>query len=320
MTKVIAVTGATGVQGGSVARTMLKTPGWSVRAITRNPNSDAAKALVSEGATVVQADFDDESSLAKAFEGATAIFAVTNFWELLFKSMNQKQSGEEEEKQAMALAKAASNVKTLEHYIWSTLPGAASLTDNKFHVPHLDYKAKVDERIRAELPELAKKTTYLYFGYYPSNMAFFPMCKPFELPSSYGKFIQILPSPGSALVPLAGDMKVNPGLWVRQIIAHPEKSLGKYANVMTEIMSFEDIVKVWSEVTGKQGVYVECSFKDFEKMWGVPGNEMASQFEFGVNVTDWNAAAKGAFVGPEELGITEAIGLKGALEALKDVL
>jgi uncharacterized protein YbjT (DUF2867 family) len=68
MTKVIAVTGATGVQGGSVARTMLKTPGWSVRAITRNPSSDAAKALVSEGATVVQADFDDESSLAKAFE------------------------------------------------------------------------------------------------------------------------------------------------------------------------------------------------------------------------------------------------------------
>ena len=68
MTKIIAVTGATGVQGGSVARTMLKTSGWSVRAITRNPDSDAAKALASEGATIVQADFDNEGSLAKAFE------------------------------------------------------------------------------------------------------------------------------------------------------------------------------------------------------------------------------------------------------------
>jgi uncharacterized protein YbjT (DUF2867 family) len=47
---------------------MLKTSGWSVRAITRNPDSDAAKALASEGATVVQADFDNEGSLAKAFE------------------------------------------------------------------------------------------------------------------------------------------------------------------------------------------------------------------------------------------------------------
>jgi uncharacterized protein YbjT (DUF2867 family) len=43
MTKIIAVTGATGQQGGSVARIMLKAPGWTVRAITRNANSDAAK-------------------------------------------------------------------------------------------------------------------------------------------------------------------------------------------------------------------------------------------------------------------------------------
>ena len=95
--------------------------------------------------------------------------------------MDQKQAGETEEKQAMSLAKAASAVNTLEHYIWSTLPGAASLTNNKFPVPHLDYKAKADDRIRAELPELAKKTTFLFFGYYPSNMAFFPMLKPLEI-------------------------------------------------------------------------------------------------------------------------------------------
>ena len=95
--------------------------------------------------------------------------------------MDQKQAGETEEKQAMALAKAASAVSTLEHYIWSTLPGAAYITNNKVPVPHLDYKATADDRIRAELPELAKKTTFLYFGYYPSNLAFFPMLKPFEL-------------------------------------------------------------------------------------------------------------------------------------------
>jgi NmrA-like family len=198
MTKIIAVTGATGAQGGSIARIMLKEPGWTVRAITRNPNSDAAKKLASEGATVVQADFDNEGSLVKAFEvklmyygqymmltrsakGAHAIFAVTNFWETLFSTMDQTKAGETEEKQAMTLANAAAKTSTLEHYIWHTLPSAAELTNNKFPVPHLDYKAKADDRIRAELPDLAKKTTYLFVGYYPSNMAFFPSIKPLEL-------------------------------------------------------------------------------------------------------------------------------------------
>lgn len=67
MAKTIAVVGATGSQGGSIARTMLK-EGWNVRAITRNPSGDAAKAIQSEGATIVQANSDDEESLIKAFE------------------------------------------------------------------------------------------------------------------------------------------------------------------------------------------------------------------------------------------------------------
>jgi NmrA-like family len=110
-----------------------------------------------------------------------AIFAVTNFWEHLFTGKTQDQSGEIEEEQAMKLARAAAKTSTLEHYIWSTLPAAKALTGGKFPVPHLDYKANVDHRIRKELPQLAKKTTYLYFGFYPSNMAFFPMMKPLEV-------------------------------------------------------------------------------------------------------------------------------------------
>lgn len=67
MAKTIAVTGATGVQGGSVARKMLD-EGWHVRALTRNTTSDAAKKLAEQGAEVVQANFDDEKGLEKAFE------------------------------------------------------------------------------------------------------------------------------------------------------------------------------------------------------------------------------------------------------------
>ena len=70
MSKTIAVTGATGAQGGSVARVLLEA-GWKVRAITRNSQSEAAKKLASQGAQVVEASFDDESSLQKAFEVPT---------------------------------------------------------------------------------------------------------------------------------------------------------------------------------------------------------------------------------------------------------
>lgn len=72
MPKIIAVTGATGVQGGSVARKMLE-QGWTARALTRNPDSDAAKKLAEQGAEIVQASFDDEGSLVKAFEVRRAI-------------------------------------------------------------------------------------------------------------------------------------------------------------------------------------------------------------------------------------------------------
>lgn len=106
---------------------------------------------------------------------------MTNFWEHLFTGKSQDESGAAEEEQGMKLARAASKTSSLEHYIWSTLPGAKKLTNGKAPVAHLDYKANVDERIKKELPELAKKTTYLFFGYYPSNMAFFPMTKPLEV-------------------------------------------------------------------------------------------------------------------------------------------
>lgn len=78
----------------------------------------------------------------------------------------------------MTLARVAAEMDTLEHYIWSTLPPAKELTGGKCPVPHFDYKAAVDRRIREELPNLASKTTFLFFGFYPSNFAFFPMLKP----------------------------------------------------------------------------------------------------------------------------------------------
>src|SRR4051812_48943910 len=81
--KVIAVVGATGAQGGGLVRAILKDTngGFTARAITRDVNSEKAKALAKAGAGVVSADLDNEESLQKAFLGAHGAFCLTNYWE-----------------------------------------------------------------------------------------------------------------------------------------------------------------------------------------------------------------------------------------------
>src|ERR1700750_92176 len=83
--KVIAGMGATGAQGGGLVKAILADPDkeFSARAITRNADSDAAKALAAAGAEVVEANLDDPPSIEKAFEGAYGAYCVTFFWEHL---------------------------------------------------------------------------------------------------------------------------------------------------------------------------------------------------------------------------------------------
>ncbi|RDW61983.1 hypothetical protein BP6252_11416 [Coleophoma cylindrospora] len=316
MSKIIAVTGATGSQGGGVVNVMKKTPGWKVRAITRNLESDASKKLAAEGVEVVQASFDDEASLVKAFEGVNAVFAVTNWWEHLFSGKSQDEAGVIEEEHGMKLARAAAQTPTLEHYIWSTTPSAKRDFNGEHVTPHMDYKANVDERIQKELPELAAKTTYLYLGYYPQNMAFFPFLRPIEYPQN-GQYIQMVPTKADAKILLSGDMTVNPGIWVRQSIASAPHSFGKYANVALEKWTFQQMVDVWSEITGKKCIFVECSMEVYKALWGLAGYELGLQFKYGELCDPWEE--KENHITPEALGIdaNEVVGFRGTIEGLK---
>jgi uncharacterized protein YbjT (DUF2867 family) len=81
--KIIAVVGATGAQGGGLARAILSDPDgpFAVRALTRDPSSDKARALADAGAEIVAADADDVGSLKRAFDGAYGAYCVTFFWE-----------------------------------------------------------------------------------------------------------------------------------------------------------------------------------------------------------------------------------------------
>ena len=79
--KLILVIGATGAQGGSVAKALLGSGKYNVRCLTRNASSEKAKALANAGAEVVECTMDTIESLTKAMEGCYGIFGVTSFWE-----------------------------------------------------------------------------------------------------------------------------------------------------------------------------------------------------------------------------------------------
>lgn len=103
-----------------------------------------------------------------------AIFAVTNFSD----ASTPDREGEIEYEQGVKMADAAAATPTLEHYIWSTLPSAEVATGEKIRVPHADYKARVDKYIKEKLPDLAKKTTFFWMGFYATNLAYFPPFTP----------------------------------------------------------------------------------------------------------------------------------------------
>ena len=170
--KVIAVVGATGAQGGGVVRAILadKDSGFTARAITRNVNSDKAKALAASGAEVVAANVDDEASVRRAFEGAYGAFCVTFFWDHL--------SVEREQAEAAAMARAA-KAAGVQHVIWSTLDDTRKfipLDDprmptlhGKYKVPHFDGKGEADQYFR----DAGVPTTFLLTVFYWDNFIYF---------------------------------------------------------------------------------------------------------------------------------------------------
>jgi uncharacterized protein YbjT (DUF2867 family) len=134
MTKLIVVCGATGGLGGSVASRMLQ-EGWKVRGITRNKDSAGAKALVEAGAELASANYGDVASLETAFQGADAIFGVTNFWEYLLE-LGALAAAKKETQQLVNIAIAANKISGLEHLVLHTLPSGEKLGGK--YVPHMD--------------------------------------------------------------------------------------------------------------------------------------------------------------------------------------
>ncbi len=131
--RTILITGVTGNQGGAVAQA-LQGAGFSLRGLTRKPDSERATALARQGVDIVKGDLDDEDTLQKALTGAWGVFGVQNAGEA---------GVEREEAQGKRLATLARQAG-VEHYVYTSVGSA----DKRTGVAHFDNKWRIEETVR----------------------------------------------------------------------------------------------------------------------------------------------------------------------------
>jgi uncharacterized protein YbjT (DUF2867 family) len=271
--KLIAVVGATGAQGGGLVRAILDDPtgGFAVRAITRDVNSDRAKALVAAGAEVVAADLDDEASLERALQGAYGAYFVTNFWEHF--------SPEKELAQARNLAQAA-KATGLKHAVWSTLEDTRQrvpLTDNrmptlmgKYKVPHFDAKGEAD----AYFAQAGVPTTYLRTSFYWDNLIHFGMG---PKPGADGVLQFVLPM-GEAKLP--GIAVEDIGRSAYGIFKAGDAYVGKTVGIAGEHLTGTQMAAALAQALGREVRYAAVT-PEVYRGFGFPGAEdLGNMFQY----------------------------------------
>ena len=130
--RTILVTGATGQQGGAVAHALLR-HGHAVRALTRKPDGEAARALAASGAQIVAGSFDEPATITSAARGADAGYVMGNFYEAGFDGETRQGA------EALDALKAAG----VSHLIYSSVGSANRGTK----IPHFDSKFRVEQHL-----------------------------------------------------------------------------------------------------------------------------------------------------------------------------
>ena len=271
--KIIAVVGATGAQGGGLVRAILadKQGPFRVRALTRDVNSENAKALAKAGAEVVAADIDDPKSLDRAFTGAYGAFLVTFFWAHF--------SAERETAEARSMAQAAKRAG-LQHVIWSTLEDTRKfvpLTDSrmptlmgKYKVPHFDGKGEADRTFT----DTGVPTTFLVTSFYWENLIFFGM-GPKRGPD--GKLAFTLPMGSKKLASIAAE---DIGKAAYGIFQKGRELLGKTVGIAGAHMTGAQMAASLGKALGQEVRYNAVTPEQY-RGFGFPGaDDLGNMFQF----------------------------------------
>lgn len=254
MSKILAVFGATGQQGGSVISYLLNDPELSqkykIRAITRDITSEKAKQL-EEKVEVVQGDVLDRASLEIALTGVHTVFAMT--------TPSFGPVGLEIEYNSGKTIADVAVEKGAEYIIFSTLPPVKEISGGKYtKVTPFDAKAKAERHIRG----LPIKSAFYSPGFFMENFQSQAFLAPRQVPD--GTWVMVRNIPPKTQIPLI-DAVGDTGKFVGAILAEPDKYEGKTFCAATALYSLEEIVAIMSKATGQTVIYKQIPHEDFRK-------------------------------------------------------
>ena len=246
--KLFLVTGATGRQGGAVARHLLKR-GRRVRALTRDPGKSAARALAGMGAEVVRGDLDDRPSVVRALEGAYGVFAVQNYWEAGY---------EREVRQGITLADAA-KAQGVEHFVYSSVGSSYRKTG----IPAFDGKWEIEEHIRkVGLPYTVLRPTSLMEDWEEMREEIIG-----------GTLAQPL-DPDKPLQQVSVD---DIGAFAAMAFEAPERWLGREVDLAGDESTMLELAETFGRVLGRKVEYAQVSWEEFREAYG---EDLAVMYEW----------------------------------------
>jgi len=246
--RTVLVTGATGTQGGAVARELLER-GVPVRALTRNPDQPAARELEALGAEVVRGDYDDPDSLVAAMEGVHGVFAVTDYWEHGF---------EAEVRHGRNLLLAAERAG-VAHFLFSSVAGADADTG----LEHFESKYEIEEMLTSSDLDytILRPVEFMDNWRYSREQLLAGRYVNPRSPTDRHQWIA-----ASDIGFFAGEAFTNPDAWIGRIqpIAGDEKTLAELTTIM-------------SEVFGRPVEHVQVPYDQFAE---AVGHEIANMYRW----------------------------------------
>jgi uncharacterized protein YbjT (DUF2867 family) len=237
--RLIVVAGATGKQGGAVARSLLDR-GFQVRALTRNPQKPEAQALADHGAEVVQGDMEDRSSMERALEGAYGIFSVQNFWE----------TGYDREVQQGKTVADAAKAAGVEHFVYSSVGSAHRQTG----IPHFESKWEIEEHVRQiGLPYTILRPVFLMQNWEWTREMILggTLAQPFD--------------PDKPLQQVAVE---DIGAFAAIAFENPDRWIGREVDLAGDEQSMSEIADTFSRVIGREVSYYQVPWDQFEEQVG----------------------------------------------------
>jgi uncharacterized protein YbjT (DUF2867 family) len=228
----ILVTGATGKQGGSVARHLLRRGNFTVRAFVRDTSKSTAQALQQAGAELVTGDLNDRASIDRALQGVAGVFSVQDF----------KNGLDTEIRQGKMIADAA-KATDIQHFVYSSVGSAERNTG----VPHFDSKFQIEEYIR----EIALSYTILrpvFFFYNYDAMR--PIIERGTLPQPL--------NPETKLQQLSEE---DYGKTVADVFERPAEFLHREIEVASVNLTMTEVAAAFSRVLGRKVNYQQIPFE-----------------------------------------------------------